>query len=194
MRYGLWLLLIISVTGYAEIPSPTLWNQNELSLGYFDQNLLNTNLTTVSSPVFFESSVVADRGWIMLYQYTIFHTEKYFAVDAGASSARWVANSHSIMTLSGFFDLRLFLFRTDNFSPYLIWSIAGPTLLSNDNLSTANLGSNFIFQDFIGGGILLGSEHRFDISAHFYHYSNGDLFVHNNGFNVPLVIGLGYSF
>ncbi len=172
---------------------PIFFPKQEFSIGFSDKNI-PLNIPHPPHPFFWTSKEKVDGGISLLYEYLVFHTQKYFSVNLGGSFSWWELNSQAQLALTFFFVFRFWLFRTDSFNPYIAWSIGGPTLLSRDHFSSANLGGHFIFQDFIGLGILVGRDHRFDINLKIYHYSNADLFLHNDGFDVPAVLTVGYIF
>ena len=70
----------------------------------------------------------------------------------------------------------------------------GPSLTSKTRLGKSNLGICFIFQDYIGLGILFGKENRWQFSMGGMHYSNASLADNNGGINIPLILNIGYQF
>ncbi len=76
----------------------------------------------------------------------------------------------------------------------MTYSIAGPSVISTRHFGTGNLGENVIFQDFLGLGVNLGKKQAVNIALKMVHYSNGDFFVDNAGFDVPIVLSIGYNF
>ncbi|OGO95625.1 MAG: hypothetical protein A3F41_00595 [Coxiella sp. RIFCSPHIGHO2_12_FULL_44_14] len=170
------------------------FQKNLVSLGFYDKSVLPNNIPRPPHPLFWKSQLKADEGLNLTYERNVFHTQKYFSVNLGTSFSWWNTHSQAQLALSGFFDLYIWIFRTTTFSPYISWSVGGPTLLSRRWLNGVNLGSHLIFQDFLGIGVKLGKQHVVDVNLKMYHYSNGDLFVHNNGFDVPVVLSIDYLF
>lgn len=166
----------------------------EITLGFYDNDFMPRKMPHPPHPFFWTSRTRASGGATFIYQWIKYHTSKYFSVNLAVSLSDWVIHADSQVAASFFFVVRVWLFRTNTFSPYFDWSIAGPTLLSLRKFSQANLGERFIFQDFMGLGAMIGGEHHFDVSVNLYHYSNGDLFVHNDGWDVPLIVSVGYMF
>lgn len=69
----------------------------------------------------------------------------------------------------------------------------GLAYLSRREISTRDLGSNVIFEERLGLGLLLGAKQNLECSYRLVHYSNGYLARINNGLNLHLFI-LGYWF
>lgn len=169
--------------------------KQQISLGFYDNEFITANPWRPSSPFFWSASTKADGGGTLVYTRMLYHSQKYFSAEWGVAGSVWTMNGQSsIAAFSALIQLRWWLFRTDYFNPYLVYSVAGPTLLTRDYFGNANLTAPFIFQDYLGAGAFFGKDHHFDLSARMYHYSNGDLLTHNPGFDVPLVIFFGFNF
>src|SRR5262249_7056201 len=89
---------------------------------------------------------------------------------------------------------RYWFIRSKNVALYFSYSVAGPTILSRRVLGIKDLGGYFIFQDTMGLGFLWGRHHAFNLDVRWVHYSNGDILPRNPGFDVPVMVYLGYSF
>ncbi|WP_423062266.1 acyloxyacyl hydrolase [Candidiatus Paracoxiella cheracis] len=188
------LLLLWLGSSVASNENQRYFDKNQSSFGFYEKNVLPRFLPEPPSPIFFHSRARVDYGATIFYERNIFHTTQYFSINAGSSLSAWSLDTQIQLALSGFFVFRVWLFRTHSFSPYIAWSIAGPTLLSSPHFSHYQLGNRFIFQDFLGIGAIVGKAQSVVISFKMYHYSNGDLFLHNDGFNVPIVLSIGYAF
>jgi hypothetical protein len=196
-----WFFLIIFIFLPSLVVANTLSNdkiwyfpKHEVSVGFYDNDFMPTSIPHPPHPFFWTSRTHANGGVSLNYEWLVYHTHKYFSVNFGTSLTDWVIHSNSEVGASFYFLVHVWLFRTETFSPYFDWSIGGPTLLSNRFFAQANLGGHFIFQDFLGFGAMMGRTHHVDLRVNIYHYSNGDLFVHNDGWDVPLVINIGYMF
>lgn len=165
--------------------------QSQISVGHYNQNYFPSE---IDRPFFWGSNNQIDNGFIVSYQHLLYHTEKYFSIYLGASGAGWVSEGENIYNLSGFVAFRFWPFHTDYFSPYFLCSIAGPTLISRRYLGNNYLGEYFLFQDQLGFGIQLGKERALNVEVILLHYSNGDIFPRNSGYDVPVVLSIGYSF
>ena len=131
---------------------------------------------------------------MVMYQRLIFHNRKYFSLYLGGSLSRWERFETTIYAPSIFFSLRYWFIRTPTINVYLSYSVAGPTVLNIHQLAEKNLGGNFIFQDYLGVGLQIGRRHALNFDLRLVHYSNGDVLTHNPGFDIPVVLYLGYSF
>lgn len=167
---------------------------NELSFGYYNDRVYTADIRTPPSPLFWHASLKINHGLMYMYQHLIYHTEKRFTLYAGASGSRWTRGCQNIGAFSGFLSMKFWLFRTPYVEPYFLYSIAGPTIITRKTLGRRNLGQNFLFQDFIGFGMTLGKKRRLDIEAKVVHYSNGDIFTQNPGFDIPIVFSIGVTF
>jgi hypothetical protein len=56
------------------------------------------------------------------------------------------------------------------------------------------MGGHFTFQDFMGVGVFFGSKRNFVAEVNLNHYSNGNIFPHNDAVKVPLGFSVGYCF
>lgn len=185
------ILFLSTAIAFAD---PIFFPKQQLSFGFFDHNVIGADPWRPPSPIFWNSATEATSGGTVVYTRMLYHTQKYFSASWGVSLSAWHHSPDTIVGLSALIQLRWWIVRTSCFNPYLIYSVAGPTLLSRHQFGPADLSANFIWQNYLGFGIVFGKHHHFDLSARMYHYSNGDLFVHNDGFDVPLVIFFGFNF
>ena len=130
---------------------------------------------------------------MLLYHRLVFNTAKYFSVHAGGSFGRFEFRSAELYTLSVFLELRLWFFHNRYATPYFLYSLAGPTIMSRDTLPGYTLGKEFIFQDYIGFGVQFGKEKTFNLDFKIVHYSNGNIFADNAGLDAPFVLSIGHS-
>jgi len=170
------------------------FTKNQISFGFYEKHVLPRFTPHPPSPIFWRSRARVDYGATVFYERNVFHTTKYFSINGGTSLSAWSLQSQIQVAISGFFVFRVWLFRTETFNPYIAWSIAGPTILTSNHFSHYQLGSRFTFQDFLGIGAVVGKRQSIVISLKLYHYSNGDIFLRNDGFNVPLVVCIGFTF
>src|SRR3990167_6628783 len=92
--------------------------QQEISIGFYDNNVMPTQIPHPPHPIFWTSRTKVDVGLTFIYQWLKFHTDKYFSVHLAVSLSDWVIHSNSEVAASFFFVIRVWLFRTDPFSPY----------------------------------------------------------------------------
>lgn len=156
---------------------------------------INTFLST-KVPVFWKGNVQVDRGVAVHYDRTVFHTRSVLSIEGGASASFWRtrAAADGFYTLSVYPVFRFTPIRTRPADVYLCYSLAGPTFISSRALDGRDLGSRFTFQDFLGGGVMLGAAKRVAVGLKINHYSNGNIFPENAGVMVPVTLTVGWAF
>jgi len=161
------------------------------AFGYAINTALSTNV-----PIFWKGDVQVDRGVAVHYDRTVFHTSSVFAIDAGTSVSIWRtrADADDFYTLSVYPRFVFIPIRTRTVDAYFCYSLAGPTFISSRTLDGRDLGSQFTFQDFLGGGVVVGGAKRATIGVKINHYSNGNLFPENAGVMVPVTFTFGWAF
>jgi len=161
------------------------------ALGYGPNNFLSKK-----APIFWGGGIEIEKGATIRYQKNIFHTRKVFSFDAGVSAGYWKSKEkkEDVYTLSIFPTLRFTAVRSNAADIYLFYSVAGPSYISKTVVDDKNSGKHFTFQDFMGFGGFLGKGKKMNAEVSINHYSNGNIFVYNRGFKIPLTFTLGYSF
>jgi len=156
---------------------------------------INTFVST-SVPIFWKGDVRVDRGLGVHYTRTVFHTRSVFSLETGGSASVWRTrvDAANFYTLSVYPLFRFTPLRTRPVDAYFCYSLAGPTFISSRTLDGRDLGSQFTFQDFIGGGVFLGREKQVALGVKINHYSNGNLFPENAGVMVPVTFTFGWAF
>lgn len=189
-------ILVVFISGFWSVArADAYFPRNEVTLGYANRDLWNPQIPHRFSPLVFGAHTKADQGYLLTLEETFFHTPEHFSIFSAVSTAQWMRDRESLWTASAYLGFKWWIIRTSRFNPYLIYSIAGPTYISKNSLGPAQLsGAHFLFQDFIGAGVLLGAQHALDVRLSLVHYSNGDWFVNNNGFDGPIMLSLGYAF
>lgn len=177
-----------------DTPKSFSFLKNEIAIGYYNDHGMHVHIPHPPSPFFWTASTHAERGVMIMAMHQIFHAGRLFSIDLGGSAANWYGYGGSLNTVSLFFAFRLWLFHTSWFNPYLIYSVAGPTYISRRTFGPAKLGEHFLFQDFLGLGMQIGHDPALTIGVKLVHYSNGDIFPENNGFDVPIVGFIGIAF
>lgn len=201
-RTVLWLTitffsLIISTHGmpaHAAADSVSPFKRQVVMLGYANRNWWNPDIPRPPSPLFWRASTHANQGVLLLYLHRITHTRRFFGVNWGASFGNWWHQPQHQMSASAFFDFRFWPWTTTYVAPYFEYSVAGITLLSKQHFAGSDLGTNLLFEDFMGAGVRLGRHKHIELGLKLVHYSNGDIFTKNPGFDVPLVMMLGYAY
>jgi hypothetical protein len=158
-------------------------NKNEIFAGFYNKKFLHISILTHNQ---------VNSGWIIGYLHNLF-TTRFFSIHAGLNLAQW-KTQHSLFAASAFLEARFWLLRTKYFNPYINCSIAGPTLMNRDHIYGKNLGGYALWQDYGGIGAEIGKNHMVDIALRLQHYSNGDFFARNPGFDVPIILTVGIKF
>jgi hypothetical protein len=187
-------MLVLLFTPTVDATEDWLFPNHQISAGYVNKQFFYLDVPHPPSPIFWVAKREIDHGGMVMYQHLLFHNQKRFSLYLGTSVSRWVHRPDTIDAISLFISLRYWFFRTDPINIYLTYSVAGPTLMDHRIFGDKDLGSYFIFQDFIGLGLQIGQKKAFNLALRLVHYSNGDIFPRNPGFDVPLVLYLGYSF
>lgn len=169
--------------------------KNQISVGIYDDSFLNWDLPTPPSPIFWDASHKAQSGVQIMYQRNFFHTKKWFSINWGASISRWATPHDHVFAFSLLVSFKLWLLRIHHtIFPYIYYSVAAPTILTNRHFAGSNFGANFVFQDMLGVGVQIGARRAFDIALLMVHYSNGDLISPNSGIKVPVELSISYLF
>lgn len=105
-------------------------------------------------------------------------------------------NKHNeTLALSGAFRAYFIAPSTEKrINPYLQFAI-GPSYLAKHFLGHREQGAHWALQTWISGGVEWQfHHHRLQASIGLLHYCNAGLATPNQGYNIPLVIGVGYQF
>jgi hypothetical protein len=188
------LLVFFSLAAYAEKNPNYFFPKNELSVGFYDNDFFGTHFSRPPKPIFWHAHTKATSGFTFAYERNLYHSKKWFSINLGTSFSSWNQFHNTINALSLFIDFKLWIPIQNNFRPYLFYSVGGPTLLSKQIFGHTNLGSRFILQDLLGGGVQIGKKQALDIALLLGHYSNAGIFQKNPGFDVPIILKIGYAF
>lgn len=102
----------------------------------------------------------------------------------------WYPTNNNLEATSGSAVLRI------PFRCMLQWYIdigIGIAYLTNEQISTRDLGSRWLFEDRLGLGVLLGPRKQYEIGYRLVHFSNAYLADTNQSINLHLMM-LGYWF
>jgi hypothetical protein len=175
-----------------------IFPKNLLQLG-FTTNALGygvNNFVSKKVHIFWGGDAEVERGFSIQYQRNVFHSRKVFSLDFGTTFAWWESknNKDEFFTLSLFPLFRFTAFRSKATDLYFNYSLAGPAFISKTIIDEKKTGKKFTFQDFMGVGIFTGKKRKMNAEIRIAHYSNGNIFPHNDGVKIPLTFNLGYSF
>lgn len=182
----------------ASVASGVHFPRHAVQVGY-TTNAFGTGVNHFFSgkvPIFWGGHVDVRQGGAVTYMVNVFHTKKLFALDAGASIARYQSmnDNSTFMTVSVFPRFRFIPVRTKAADVYVFHSVAGPSFISKSSIAGIDTGKRFTFQDMMGLGCSTGPSKSISIEARIGHYSNGNLFTRNAGVKIPLTFSIGYAF
>lgn len=89
--------------------------------------------------------------------------------------------------------LRIFLPEIRNLQPFFCFSF-NPSIMSGRELGYQSEGTRFVFNDFVALGVYFGTDKKWSVSYRYRHFSNGGLFVPNDGIDVPFEFAIGHVF
>jgi opacity protein-like surface antigen len=167
--------------------------QVELSTGYgYGVN----RFVSRQLPVFWFGNVNVDRGVAAHYTRNVFHSRRLFALDVGSSVSGWRSQGerNRFYTLSIYPLLRFTFLRTSLADLYAVYSLAGPTYISQVLIDGRDTGNHFTFQDFMGAGLFVGRKRNVTLGVKINHYSNGNIFTENAGLKIPITFTTGITF
>lgn len=169
--------------------------KNELKLGYYNRGFIYLDCPHPPNPIFWSATTKVKNGVQLIYSRLVYNNKGRFGVVIGATVSHYKAfNGDSFYAETIYPELRYWYIRSQHVDLYFSYSVAGPTILSRRVIDHKDLGGYFIFQDFLGLGMSIGRRRAFTVDVRLVHYSNGDIFPKNPGFDVPVVVYLGYSF
>ena len=183
-----------------ESPDAPIWPRNIVQIGYATNAVgygVNDFFTDRHKfPIFWGGLINAANGVSVEYRRNLYHTRRWFALDAGASVSTWKSNRDGsrFYTAALYPVLRLPIVRTNPWEFYFSYSLVGPGVISRTNIDGLEVGKNFTFQDYLGFGMYFGRSRRITAETRIQHYSNGNIFPENSGVTIPLAFYLGTSF
>ncbi len=146
-------------------------------------------------PIFWGGDVHVKQGFSAIYQRNIFHTRKVFAFDWSMTLGFWKSRGSG----NPFFTVALnpivhfnFL-RTKPADIFFEYSAAGPAYISKTDIDGWQTGKKFTFHDFMGLGVFAGKQRNMVTGLRIAHFSNGNIFPHNDGVMIPLTLYLGFG-
>lgn len=168
-------------------------------LGYGVNNLVSNKYF----PIFWGGMAHVKKGISLNYQRNVFHSAKFFALDWGINASAWettgmrkntTGESEQFFTFSIFPVFRLNFLQTKLFDAYFYYTVAAPTFISRKIIDGYNTGEHFTFMDNMGAGVFFGEDRKYNAELKIGHYSNGNIFPHNDAVKVPLSLNIGYAF
>jgi hypothetical protein len=141
------------------------------------------------------------------YSFYRFERSERQHVTVGVSYTRLTTNAAadgSLYAVSVYPQITLFPSATSRIAarsprwarPFFFVRALGPSYISESTLGSRRQAESFAFQAQVGVGVQLnpGADRRGVIAVSWKHFSNADLYRHNDGIDVPLVINIGMAF
>ncbi len=171
--------------------------KNLLQIGYASNIIgYGVNNAFAKANLFWSGEAEVRQGLSFNYQRNVYHGAKYFSFNIGVSAGFWQTKTLK----QDFYAFSIYpLFRYDflhakPFDAYFYYSVAGPSYISDIFIDKKNTGEHFTFQDEIGSGVFFGAKRNYNLEIKIGHYSNGNIFPHNDAVTIPLSINVGYAF
>jgi hypothetical protein len=159
----------------------------------YEESVLPRNTPRPPKPLMWNARLKVDRSLIIGYEKAVYTPNQYFSLYTGVSSGL-MKTIHPVMddvyVLSGYLLARFYFYNTSSFKTYILYSPAGPSMLSKSQFATTGFSNLFVFQNQFGIGWELDKSAKIGCFLKMYHYSNGDLFPVNGGIDIPLVFGI----
>ncbi len=177
------LLILISLISIVSNFEANAW-EHEISAGFGGGKEVNQDYNNYA--------IVINAK---LYKFPKIDDTLIATIDASISNLRSDTDEHnSLYTAAIALDLRAWFLNPERYTvkPYLEVS-SGPVYLTEHQLGNNSQGSHFAIQSTLGGGFEFGKNHGFDLNFHFAHYCNAGLADPNQGFDIPLIVSLGYQ-
>lgn len=185
------------------LESGYVFPRNIIEIGYTTNALgygVNNFFSEGAIPVFWGGKAHIKDGVTLHYQRNSFHGRKVFSLDWGTSVAFGRSRDYNdkFFAISLYPMFRFTFLHTKYANLFFNYSLAGPTyfayLSGGNTIDDVPTGPEFTFQDFMGMGGYFGPKKNVVFEARIAHYSNGNIFPHNEGIKVPLTFNLGYAF
>ncbi len=141
----------------------------------------------VGEPVMQQRNAVVD---VLLDCYCINYCNLQLSAGVGVTWL-WDSYDHQEALLASIYpSIRLYLFESSCFKPYL-FATTGFAYMTERGLGWQQLGGNFTFNDFFGIATYVGREKLWSVGCCWRHISNGDLYMPNDGIDIPLCLMVG---
>lgn len=166
---------------------------SQLYVSGYDRGAISYEPYRPSKPLMWTAKLSADRAFHVGYESVFYERHKVFQLLSGVSAGYMETKEQvpdSIYVASVYVLAKLSLIHSRVFDFVLLYSPAGPSMLSKNTFATTAFTNNFVFQNQLGLGVSFGKEKAYECFAKMYHYSNGDTFPVNGGIDIPIVVGL----
>lgn len=125
------------------------------------------------------------------------HARSYrqeFLIGVGYSYlATDTADNSQVSIWSLFPQLNLYAPERNGVLPFFFVRALGPSYLNSRKYGEREQAKNFAFQAQVGAGLMFGEQKDWSLSVSYKHFSNASLFSPNDGFDIPVVISIAWS-
>ena len=149
--------------------------------------------------LFWRASTKVNSGGAFSLERILTEVNERILINKGLSLSHWMSShtasisKHGISILSVYLSGYFYFLNIFSQQLYLYTSIGGPSWMSKNSFEKTGFSNRFVFQNQLGVGTNWGGRKEYNLGLRFIHYSNGDLFPINGGFDVPVAIFLGLN-
>ncbi|MCH9621993.1 MAG: hypothetical protein S4CHLAM20_14260 [Chlamydiia bacterium] len=157
----------------------------------YEDGYLPKNIARPPPPFMWKARLKVDRAVILGYEHKVYEAS-YVTVYAGVSGGNlqtFRALQDSLWVGSLYLMARVYLLKKPSFQAFILYSPAGPSLLSKNTFATTGYTNRFVFQDQFGLGLSFSKNASIEFYIKQYHFSNGELFPVNGGIDIPVQLG-----
>ncbi|BAO55785.1 acyloxyacyl hydrolase [Nonlabens marinus] len=169
-------------------------------IGYAPNKIFSMNARVgetdgLGLPVFWYGDAKASKTLLINYASTVYSSKKFFSLGYGISATAFESSIDKDWTaaFSVYPQMSFFFWRREAFDMYATYSVIGPTFITREDIDGEETGPKITYQDFIAAGAYFGKNRRWNAELKIIHYSNGNIFTHNDGVAVPVVFQVGYQ-
>lgn len=139
-----------------------------------------------------------NRGWGVDYSFYKIVRSVRSELSFGVGYTRLVNNADthdSMYAISLYPQLTLYPDHPVSLNPFFFVRALGPSYISKNQFGSREQDNNFSFQAQVGVGIrpYMTEKQQIRIMLSWKHFSNANLFSDNDGFDLPIMLSLGFD-
>lgn len=186
--------LFLSFVLFSVIPTRLFSFSHEISVCYFDESQMQMRFPKPPNFVKGRNGEKVDKGFMLFYEKKLFDLIGLVSFYIGGDVGKWSRQEEGLYSATMFLSSRINGISLLFFHPYLEYSLFGPTVVSKDHFASRNFGSRFLLQNFLGAGVEIGKNSGISINAKMIRYFLADMTHPKEGFEVPILLSVGYHF
>jgi len=162
-------------------------------VSFYEGNVISKKILRPPPPFMWTAMLKVDRAFVLGCETKVFEAE-YVSIIGGLSASNLQTSlviKDSLWVGSVYLMAKVPLFTFKDFKGYLLYSPAGPSMLSKNTFATTGYTNRFVFQDQFGFSVMYEDTVEFFVKQ--YHFSNGDIFPVNGGIDIPLQFGISFN-